>query len=60
MTVAQLIGKLQQFPQNLQVVTSDDLGDGFNFYAENAVRVCQVTEDEMEESLDGDMVSIIP
>lgn len=60
MTVGKLIARLQQFPPNLEVVASDDLGDGYSFSVENVVRVATVDDDALEESRTGDMVAIIP
>lgn len=70
MTVEQLIQKLQGLPQGLPIVTSDDLGDGYNFEAANAIVVSQEHNEDCTggtcdcQSLNadpqGDMVAIVP
>jgi len=40
-TVGELVKKLQKLPQDYHIVTSDDLGDGFNFAVQDVVLVSQ-------------------
>jgi hypothetical protein len=60
MTVSQLIAQLQKLPPDFEVITSDDLEDGFNFIAGKAVVVKVVEEDELEMNTNGTLVAIIP